>query len=254
MNTTLQSFTSYWEHTRNITVRGPSGEDVFVISPQFNNPTPVPDGITAPLAALSGANATGCSAAEWNGTDVKGKLVLVMYGRCGTATVLKAAGDRGALGVLQYYSSPGTSYISKSIWADQRKFIPAGVVPLEVGAAWLKRLAGGEKLSATLLVDSTSGMKECWNVISETKEGDPDNVVMLGAHLDSVQRGPGINDDGSGSAGLLEIMDSVRKYKGFKNKVRFAWWGAEEAGEVGSDWYTSHLSEKEADQIRIYFK
>jgi aminopeptidase Y len=76
---------------------------------------------------------------------------------------------------------------------------------------------------------------------------------MLGAHLDSVQQGPGINDDGSGSAALLELMGSFKKYKGFKNKVRFAWWGAEESGLLGSLYYGENLSEEEADKIRFYF-
>ena len=61
---------------------------------------------------------------------------------------------------------------------------------------------------------------------------------MAGAHLDSVQAGPGINDNGSGSAALLEIAEQMAKVKP-QNTVRLAWWGAEESGLIGSRESTS---------------
>jgi Zn-dependent M28 family amino/carboxypeptidase len=90
-----------------------------------------------------------------------------------------------------------------------------------------------------------------YNVIAESKDGDPNNVVMAGAHLDSVQRGPGINDNGSGSAALLEVAEQMAKVKP-RNKVRFAWWGAEEAGLVGSTAYVNGLSADELAKITLY--
>ena len=72
-----------------------------------------------------------------------------------------------------------------------------------------------------------------YNVIAEKGGTNKDNVVMAGAHLDSVEAGPGINDNGSGSAALLETALQMAKVKPV-NTVRFAWWGAEEAGLVGS--------------------
>ena len=122
-----------------------------------------------------------------------------------------------------------------------------------MASEWKKKLAEGKEVPVTLLVDSIFEERETWNIIVETKEGDPDNVVFLGAHLDSVQAGPGVNDDGSGTAGLLVILESLIKYTGIKNKVRFAWWGAEESGLIGSFFYTMGLSGKEADKIRYYF-
>ncbi|OAA55757.1 aminopeptidase Y [Cordyceps fumosorosea ARSEF 2679] len=92
-----------------------------------------------------------------------------------------------------------------------------------------------------------------WNIIAETKLGDPNNVVMLGAHLDGVRAGPGINDDGSGSAAILEIATSLKNYTGLKNKIRFGWWGAEELGLYGSIHYVDNLNESEKAKIRFYF-
>ena len=72
-------------------------------------------------------------------------------------------------------------------------------------------------------------------MIAETRTGDPNNVVMAGAHLDSVFAGPGINDNGSGSATLLEIGSRSRTLNIQPDqRLRFAWWGAEEEGLVGS--------------------
>ena len=86
-------------------------------------------------------------------------------------------------------------------------------------------------------------------MIAESRAGDPNNVVMVGAHLDSVQRGPGINDNGSGSAAILEVALQMAKVKP-RNKLRFAWWGGEEAGLVGSTAYVDGLSEAERSRSR----
>ncbi len=80
-----------------------------------------------------------------------------------------------------------------------------------------------------------------FNVIAETKTGRADNVVMMGAHLDSVRDGAGINDNGSGSASILETAVQLAKVNKVNNKVRFAWWGAEEAGLLGSTHYVNDL-------------
>lgn len=158
------------------------------------------------------------------------------------------------LGVILYNQEPGTAIAMPTLGAENiGQLVPVGIIPLEVGESWKTSLKAGKDVTVTLLVDAVSETRETWNIIAETKEGDPDKVIMLGAHLDSVQQGPGINDDGTGTAALLEIMTSVQKYAGFPHKIRFAWWGAEESGLVGSLYYTSHLSEAEADKIKYYF-
>ena len=91
------------------------------------------------------------------------------------------------------------------------------------------------------------------NLIAETPTGRDDRVVMAGAHLDSVPAGPGINDNGSGSAALLEIALQIAD-TGIepRNTIRFAWWGAEEAGLVGSQFYVDSLTKSEAKDIELY--
>lgn len=90
-----------------------------------------------------------------------------------------------------------------------------------------------------------------FNVIADHPTGDSNNVVMLGAHLDGVEDGPGINDNGSGSAGILEVALQMKDVQ-TKNKLRFAWWGAEELGLVGSTKYVQAMSEEDKARTKLY--
>jgi len=83
------------------------------------------------------------------------------------------------------------------------------------------------------------------NVVAETKSGDPNHMVLLGAHLDSVPAGPGVNDDGSGTAFQLALAEALAKTNPARNKVRFLWFGGEEDGLVGSQYYAAHMSNAE---------
>lgn len=74
---------------------------------------------------------------------------------------------------------------------------------------------------------------------------------MIGAHSDSVEAGPGINDNGSGSVGLLTVAKALTKFN-VKNAVRFAWWSAEEFGLLGSEHYVAELTPEEDKKIRLY--
>ena len=81
-----------------------------------------------------------------------------------------------------------------------------------------------------------------YNLIADLPGGDMSNIVMAGGHLDSVRNGPGINDNGSGSAGLLETAVTLAESDTPPTKhVRFAFWGAEEQGLLGSNYYVDHL-------------
>jgi Zn-dependent M28 family amino/carboxypeptidase len=87
-------------------------------------------------------------------------------------------------------------------------------------------------------------------VFGDTKAGDADRKLLVGAHLDSVVEGPGINDNGSGTSGILEIADQMSEL-GVKprQQVRFAFWGAEESGLLGSEHYVENLTDEAREQI-----
>jgi len=107
-------------------------------------------------------------------------------------------------------------------------------------------------LTATLFASNAAPNVTTMNVLAETKEGDPNNVIVVGSHLDSVLEGPGINDDGSGSSTNLEL--AIQLYKSgtkITNKVRFGWWAAEELGLLGSKYYVSSLNSTQISQIAL---
>ena len=125
--------------------------------------------------------------------------------------------------------------------------IPVLLTSYARGEEW----AGTVGLVMQMVADVLREEVRTSNVLAETPGGSGDNVVMVGAHLDSVSAGPGINDNGSGSAAILEVALQMQKVKP-RNKVRFAWWGAEEAGLIGSDFYVFSLSEEEVARIALY--
>ncbi len=105
----------------------------------------------------------------------------------------------------------------------------------------------------TTLQQFTSNGATGWNLIADWPGGDPQNVLMLGGHLDSVSSGPGINDNGTGSAGILEVALTVAAQQFQPEKhLRFGWWGAEELGLVGSTFYVNSLPAAEKAKIKAY--
>ncbi|MET7302122.1 M20/M25/M40 family metallo-hydrolase [Embleya sp. NPDC005575] len=92
-----------------------------------------------------------------------------------------------------------------------------------------------------------------YNLIADWPGGDPDHVVLVGAHLDSVAAGPGMNDNGSGAAAVLASAVAMsRAGVAPKRHLRFAWWGAEEQGLIGSKDYVAKLSAAEREKIDVY--
>jgi Zn-dependent M28 family amino/carboxypeptidase len=127
--------------------------------------------------------------------------------------------------------------------------------PIEgVGPVIGTSFAIGESLAAEgtearVSADTDSDIRTTWNVIADSTSGNRQNVVMAGAHLDSVDGGEGINDNGSGSATLLETAEAMADSK-TENRLRFAWWGAEELGLLGSEYYVADLSENKPNKFQ----
>ncbi|MEU6807775.1 M28 family metallopeptidase [Streptomyces sp. NPDC046831] len=105
----------------------------------------------------------------------------------------------------------------------------------------------------TTVQQFTASSRTGYNLVADWPGGDTNQVLMAGAHLDSVTAGPGINDNGSGSAALLETALAVSRtgYQPAKH-LRFAWWGAEELGMVGSRTYVAGLSATNRTKINGY--
>jgi len=196
-------------------------------------------------ASVSTVNAiTGCNAADFAGFPA-GNIALISRGACTFAIKATNAYNAGASGVVIYNNAAGT--LNGTLGNGFTLNIPVTSVTQAVG----QQLAATPGLVLRLKAETFRGIATTYNVFAETKDGDPNNVVMVGAHLDSVNAGPGIQDNGSGSAAILEVAQQMAKVKP-RNKVRFALWGAEESGLVGSNYYVNNLSPEERAKITLY--
>jgi Zn-dependent M28 family amino/carboxypeptidase len=202
------------------------------------------------------ASTSGCEASDFAGLDFSGPndIALIQRGGppapapvCTFAVKAVNAEAAGAEAVIIFNQGNDPTRVDLIVGTLE----PAEVGIPVVGASFANGVALAQPGStAHVRVDPTETRTDV-NVIAELPGKNADNVVMAGAHLDSVTEGPGINDNGSGSAALLETALMMAKVKP-QNTVRFAWWGAEELGLIGSTAYVEGLSEAERDRIALY--
>ncbi|MEV7617295.1 M28 family metallopeptidase [Streptomyces sp. NPDC089799] len=248
--------------TERTTVLGSGGaadRELATAAFTFTKSTPV-GGLTAPLALARVDETPGCDAADYPAGAFTGKIALVKRGSCTFVEKQRAAAAAGALGVIVYNHS-GTTPVRGGFGSPAEGIIPSAGITLADGEALTAAAAEGE-VRVRLELDQEHVRRTTRNVIAETRAGRADKVVTVGAHLDSVKEGPGINDNGSGSAGLLEVAlkladeapvnEPGRKHGQIANKVRFAWWSGEELGLLGSEHYVSKLSERQKKDIALY--
>jgi Zn-dependent M28 family amino/carboxypeptidase len=175
----------------------------------------------------------------------------VFRGTCQSAVKVAIGASKGAVGAIVYNNVAGDlkGYSLQRLSTPEGPYVPTGGISQADGEALVALLQGG----ATLNADLTTLAKPIvtYNVIAQTKSGDQNNVIHLGGHSDSVEQGPGINDNGSGTISLLEIASQLVKFS-VKNAVRFSWWSAEEEGLLGATYYVSQLSQQEKDKIRLF--
>ncbi|MFD2090252.1 M28 family metallopeptidase [Blastococcus deserti] len=205
--------------------------------------------------STSGCEPEDFAAHDWSGPA---DIALVQRGTCFFGTKAFYAQQAGAEAVV-IFNQGNTPDREELIVADATSVdepIPGAPGPVThgipvVGASF----ADGQALAAegaTAFVEVLPAeTRTDHNVIAELPGETADNVVMAGAHLDSVTEGPGINDNGSGSAAILETALMMADTKPV-NTLRFAWWAAEEQGLVGSADYVEGLSQEERDRIALY--
>ena len=193
--------------------------------------------------------APGCSAADYGSVSVKGAIAVVDDTGCSVVDKQNAAVAKGAAGLL-VVSAPGTSGSPAGLFTPgyyRRLTIPVGVIDNDANAALRRTNA-----PVRLVLDSKPVMVKSRNVVAQTKTGDTANVVMAGAHLDSVRSSPGINDNGSGVAAVLETAAALGSAPQITNAVRFAFWGSEETALEGATSYVRGLGGQQLDDIALY--
>ena len=219
--------------------------------------------VTAPLEAVDlvlppGATAStsnsGCEPEDF-ADFTAGNIALVQRGTCDFSVKAHNAAEAGAVGVIIFNEGQEgrTETLAATLGDQFSDDLPVVGTSFEIGNDLAALLEQGEVV-IHLMTDTLIELDvPTSNLIAETPTGRDDRVVMAGAHLDSVPDGPGIEDNGTGSATLLETALQIAEL-GIepRNTIRFAWWGAEEAGLVGSQYYVDSLTKSDAKDIELY--
>lgn len=203
--------------------------------------------LVLPPGPAADTSTSGCEASDFD-TFTPGNIAVLQRGSCAFAVKAQNAEAEGAVGVIIF----NEGQVGRTDAFVGTLGGPGSTIPV-VGAAFAvgtELAAGGVQVH--MFVNATSETRETKNVIAESPGGRDDRVVVVGAHLDSVPAGPGIQDNGSGSAAILEIAQEMAELDITpRNKVRFAWWGAEESGLLGSQFYVDNLSTREIKNIAL---
>lgn len=212
---------------------------------QFSLPTPT-DGVSGPLVAAPADDSPGCTASDYDGLPVEGGVVLVDRGTCPFSQKEDAVVQRGAVALI-VADNVDEKEMGGTLGEHTDVKIPVVSVTKADGAA-LRAQPG----PTTVKLNANTQTFQARNVIAQTKTGSTADVVMAGAHLDSVPEGPGINDNGSGVAAVLETALQLGNSPNVHNAVRFAFWGAEELGLIGSRKYVESLDVEGLKDIALY--
>jgi len=193
---------------------------------------------------------SGCEADDFAGF-AEGGVALLRRGACTFEQKARNAEAAGASAAVIFDGRPsGTETLAATLGSPGAR-IPVIGTSFSVGDALLREAEDGANIHIS--ARTISGTRTTSNVIAQMPGRLTENTVMVGAHLDSVAEGPGINDNGSGSATILEIAEEMSELDNRpRNQVRFAFWGAEELGLIGSTHYVDGLEAEELDAISAY--
>lgn len=203
-------------------------------------------GVSGPLVPAKVEDTPGCTASDYDGLPTDGAVVLVDRGHCPFAAKQAIAAERGAVAMI-VANNVDEERMGGTLGEKTDVKIPVVSVTKAEG----KRLRENPA-NTSLKLDAGVRTEHTRNVIAQTKTGSTQDVVMVGAHLDSVPEGPGLNDNGSGVAAVLETALQLGSSPNVNNAVRFGFWGAEELGLLGSNKYVQSLDVEALKDIALY--
>jgi len=221
-----------------------AGNPVEAHALDFSLGTP-PNGVSGPLVVAPASN-PGCAASDYANLPVQGAVVLVDRGTCPFAQKEDVAAQRGAVAMI----------IADNVDEQQMGGTLGPTTEVKIPVLGVTRSVGvqlrGQPGPTTIKLNANAQNFRARNVIAQTKTGSATDVVMAGAHLDSVPDGPGINDNGSGVAAVLETAVRLGSSPSVHNALRFGFWGAEELGLIGSRNYVESLDLTALKNIALY--
>jgi len=204
-----------------------------------------------PPGPTAGSSNAGCEPADFAGF-VPGRVALIQRGTCTFHDKALNAQTAGASAVVIFNEGqPGRTDVINGTAGAPDFHIPVIDTSFAIGES-LHSLLGTGPVTVHISTSTESEIRQASNVLADTVGGDPNRVVVQGSHLDSVPAGPGINDNGSGSAYNLEsAIQLANSHIKPRNTIRFAFWGAEEENLVGSTFYVNSLSDDELGKIML---
>jgi Zn-dependent M28 family amino/carboxypeptidase len=211
-------------------------------------------GIVIPPTATS-SSTSGCTAADFSGF-VAGRIALIQRGGCNYGVKVINAQQAGASGVIIFNEgNPGRTGVISGGLSDANgnpiiPMIPVAFTSFDTGLSFYNQATSGggtlpvAKLNIASVEDPN---RPDYNVIAESKGGNPNSVLVVDAHLDAIY-GAGMLDNASGSATILDIAQRMSKVRPL-HKLRFIWFGGEELGLLGSAYYVKNLSPTDLSHI-----
>jgi len=188
----------------------------------------------------------GCEAPDFAGFPV-GNVALIQRGGCTFKIKATNAQAAGASAVVIYNNIAGA--LNGTLGSVGQNIPVIGTLQ-SIGQE-LATMLGSGPVVLHVKTMTQSENRVTYNVLADTG-GDPDRVIVQGSHLDSRLEGPGINDNGSGSAYNLESAIQVAEQNlRPRNTIRFAWWGGEELNLLGSTFYVNSLDNTEFAKIML---
>jgi hypothetical protein len=196
--------------------------------------------VTAPLTLI---NILGCNAEDYRGLNGAGRIAFIMRGNCTFVTKLNFAKSYNYSAVIIVNNLPGRPPTTR-IGANFETNLPTLFLSQEIGTPVVDKLnvTTPPEIVVTFSIVVDNRYQISSSVVATSTWGNPDKALIIGAHLDSVPEGPGLNDDGvrdlafchpffvrpnisqSGSSTVAELAVQLSKFGGIKNQVRFAWW------------------------------
>jgi Zn-dependent M28 family amino/carboxypeptidase len=230
----------------NISTMDYSGNGSVTGLVDFATPT-----VPLPVGQPDSTTDDGCEAADFVGFT--GDIALIQRGTCEFQQKIRLAKEAGADAVIVF--NEGNSAERSGVDFGQASFpqtVPVIEMSAQSGAELVAYIRTNGPVTMTVTTSTISEPRTSENVIADGTSGRTDRVVVSGAHLDSVAEGPGINDNGSGTAAQLETALQISKL-GIKprNQLRFMFFGAEEAGLVGSTFYVNALPASQLKNIAV---
>lgn len=206
--------------------------------------------VTTPAAGVKGITLrpqkpAGCTTADYGTVNAKGAIVIVDSSGCSVVQKHDAAVAEGAIGLLVVSDGAVPGLFPADYYQGLKS--PVAIIDKDVDAQ-LRRTTAPVQLS----LDGKAKSVTVRNVLAQTKTGDVHEVVVAGAHLGSAQHSPGMNDDASGVAAVLETAAQLGGSPAVTNAVRFAFWGSDESGLDGSTKYVAGLDKEHLADIAMY--